>query len=319
MPSLFQRLGPLIPLFLGSFSFVPLVVPADEPTPLRFEFQAAAQAGRPGIADAWKTPALLTSQRALYPLTSLSTARASDPLPFLSAAEAWTSGGGAIDPDHGELKLHPNDPPGWPNEPCVLWKVGETTSGRHLFHSTWVNLWTKAQLTAAGTPRLRLGTSSHLAVTYTAWVPEFREGALPAQIRFVVRNAGTTYVSEFAWGDLIDQPRRIVLNNPTSTRWAPVVWSGDSFRLPDTLEYQTVVFDDVEAVGWVQQNSGAHLRVYRWNRFECNAESHTGPTSYASRSSRPPHVRNAGMAWVMRAAGHVPSSVAGRPASLSLD
>jgi len=206
-----------------------------------------------------------------------------------SAAEAWIDGAGALDLQHGDLKLHPNNPPGWPDEPCLFWTVSESTGGQHLFHSTWVNLWNKAQFTglAGGDARVRLGPGSRLAVTYTAWTPEFRKGALPAQIRFVVRNAGTTYVSEFAYTELIDAPRRIELADAASTRWAPVSWTAESFRVPGQLEFRKVEFEDVEAVGWVQQNSGSHLRVYRWNRFEFSAHPQQGAASYARNSKKP--------------------------------
>lgn len=295
-----------------------------EPMPL-VDFQAAA-AALPETQESPRPWTLRSPTRILSPLDLDQPAFHTGTPPtrpaFFTAAEAWTSADAPIlDTGNLYLKLHDNEPPGWPDEPCVMLALSETTGGQQMFHAAWVNLWTKPLFQGMADPhsRIRLGPDARLAVTYTAWSPDFRPGSIAPQIRFLIRNAGTTYISEFAYRDIIDRERRIVLDHPAATRWAPVAWSAESFRIPDALDFQNVAFEDVEAVGFIQQNSGSHLRLSRWNRFEFHTDPASGPTSYAFRSSRPPHVRNAGMAWVMRAGGHVPSSVAGRPASLSLD
>ena len=279
----FQR---LIPLSLLSLSGTQLC--GAQTMPL-VDFQAATtQIPQAQISPRSWTE--FTSSRALLPLlwdqpTFLTGTPPSQPA-FFSGVDIRSLGDASnVDTKHVYLKLNDNDPPEWPNEPAVFLACTESSQGQQAVHLTWVNLWTKPLFQGMADPssRVLLSPGSRLAVTYSEWLPESPEPTFPSQIRFIIRNAGITYLSEFVWSQPITQPKSIVLENPASTRWAPVTWTADSFRIPESLAFQQVEFEDVEAVGFVQQNASKFMRLIRWNRFEFHAEPASGPASFAWR------------------------------------
>lgn len=242
-----------------------------------------------GSQDQLRPPTVRQAERQLFPLDWAEPMfRKGNPpreAAFFSGAEAWTDGAPVLvtDSSSGFMRLHSNNPPGWPDEPCVLWAVGENSSGQHMFHLSWVNVWTKDVFEgmAKSGGRVRAGEEASMAVTINLWLPEFRPEAMPGGVRFIVRNAGQTLVSEFIYRELVDGPTRIELPRLGRARWAVVELAGDSLRLPAAMEFKNMELEDVDAAGFLLYGSGSHSRVIRWSRFELVAEPVAGPTSYA--------------------------------------
>lgn len=278
----------MIKVTFGIFLLGVVVVSAEVVKLVDFRPQ---DCGVEGSVDTLRAPAILQGDRILYPLSlekPLFRRSDSGNAPLLyGGAEVWTSGSSILKTGSSSfMRLHSNEPPSWPNEPCVLWSVGESSGGEQMFNLCWVNLWPKALFAGMARPddRVAAGPGSQLAVEVASWTPEMRPGAESGQVRFIIKQGGQIWVSEYAYFELVSESKRLELDNLEGERWAAVSWTEENFRLPARLEFQKVVWEDVEAVGFVFYGSGSHDRITRWSRFEFSGQPASGPVSYAYRS-----------------------------------
>jgi len=161
----------------------------------------------------------------------------------------------------------------------------QSNSGGSAANVSFVSLFLAEDFTP-GTPSYGFDSTSALNLNISAWSTQGTT-VQDAEIRFLVLEDGQYYVSEAAvtrTGNVSTFSDSLALtdfnNNATvGKRWAPISLSATDFDIPDTLTFQSVDFQNVEAVGFIGEGGSTNLRDYTISGFSATGTAIPEPTT----------------------------------------
>jgi len=169
------------------------------------------------------------------------------------------------------VRFHDNDPDAWPNSPQVFANINDSSGGVSYNDVTMAMVFKKEDFTNFSTGTVGFDASSTLALHMTNWsqTPP-AVGGNPVEIRFLVQEGSTYYVSEEVRTSQGAGDLTLTDFNDNSTvgkRWAPVTMTGTSFGIPNTLSFQAVDFQDVQQIGFVAEGSRQYGAQWGFDTF----------------------------------------------------
>ena len=170
------------------------------------------------------------------------------------------------------LGFNDNTPVTWPNVPEVyLYSVASGTTTLNNINMCY--MWKRADFPGNQPSAAAVFNSiSALSVRITT----FWGGSPgnPEQIRFIVKNGNSYYVSEAAKtsGTGTLSLTDFCNNVASGKRWAPITLSGASFDIPATLTFTSQAFNDVQAVGWIGRGSRAYAGLFAFDSFSATGD-----------------------------------------------
>lgn len=153
----------------------------------------------------------------------------------------------------------------WPNAPKVFaYSTSDSSTAANVVDASF--LWQRADFVNTGS-RVIFDVNSTLSVNVTDW---WGATGVTSQIRFLVRNGGTYYVSEASRAGAGTLALADFNNNSTTgKRWAVIAPSGNTLALPNSgLTFAAVDFNDVQAVGWIGRGARAYSSLYGFDNFQ---------------------------------------------------
>ena len=187
--------------------------------------------------------------------------------------------GETLQPEMFFLRVHTNNPPGWPGYPLAFFQATDAAGGAMTFNIHALFVWKKADFSGVKNgDTVRFDSTSSLSLNLKQWWAV--EGGLPAELRFVIRNGTRYYVSEAKFHadtamigpDMETSNVKFNLddfnNNRTpGKRWSVFDPSATKFEIPVVTDWDAVDFKDVTAVGWIGQGSGKFNRLFGFDTF----------------------------------------------------
>ena len=178
----------------------------------------------------------------------------------MNVVNSGTSEGGSY------ARFHDNSPVSWPNVPEVfLYSVATATTVNNV---NMCYLWKRSDFVGiTQTNSAAFDSSSVLSVNLTSFGQQ--PGYNTEQIRFLVQNGSTYYVSEAVKTSGTGTLSLSNFNNNSTAgyRWAPITLSGTSFDIPASLTFAAQAFTDVQSVGWIGRGSAGNANMFAFNSF----------------------------------------------------
>lgn len=186
--------------------------------------------------------------------------------PKLFGGVRFTDSASTLSTNTTMMRLHDNNPAGWPNKPSLFWQGSDSSAGKNFFNLSAVFVFKKADFAGNPTGRVALPVGSSLRLNILSWYNAAGvDGSWPVQVRFLVNNGGQYYVSDTVYTEA--KAGALALADVATAQWAPVTLSSTEFSLPADLKFGPVTLDDLQEVGWIGTGSGTYLRWFAVDEF----------------------------------------------------